>query len=116
MDWNTILANAKARHNLDTVRALRAELAGWAMAKAGANKDAQLHAAERLTAAERAIDTVLAKIGRGDEQEAAQIRLAATAETERARAVLEPIGKAAASGSMSPSDRMSLGHAQTAVG
>jgi hypothetical protein len=64
------------------------------------------------TAAERAIDTVLARIGRGEERTAAEISLAVTAEAELARAVLEPIGKAAASGSMSPTDRLSLGYAE----
>jgi hypothetical protein len=58
----------------------------------------------------------MSRIGWRDEQEVAQIRLAVTAEAELARAVLEPIGKVAATGSMSPSDRMSLGYAQAAVG
>jgi hypothetical protein len=56
-------------------------------------------------------DQVLARIGRGDERIAAEIRLAVATEVETARAVLGPIGKVAASGSMSPQDRMSLGYA-----
>jgi hypothetical protein len=87
------------------------------MAKAGGNNNAQMQAAEQQAVVERATDTVLSRIGRGDEQEAAKIRLAVVAEAELARAVLGPISKAAANGgSMSPTDRLSLGYAQAAVG
>jgi hypothetical protein len=86
------------------------------MAQAGSSREAQDQVAEQRTVAERAIDTVLARIGSGDERIAAEIRLAVTAVAETARAVLGPTSKAAASGSMSPSDRMSLGYAQAAVG
>jgi hypothetical protein len=85
------------------------------MAKAGRNADAQAMAEQQLTAAERAADRVLAKIGRGDEQTAAEIRLAVADKAESARAVLGPIVKAAANGSMSPNDRLSLGYAGAAA-
>jgi hypothetical protein len=41
-----------------------------------ASKEAQLQVAGQRTVAERAIDTVLAKIGKGDERTAAEIELA----------------------------------------
>jgi len=41
VDWTKILADVEARHDLDIVRAIRAELSGWAMAKAGAPKGAR---------------------------------------------------------------------------
>jgi hypothetical protein len=109
--FDKILTDAEAHGDFDSVRALRAEIGGYGMAKAGASKGAQLQAAEWRAAAEHAADQVLARIGRGDERIAAEIRLAVATEAETARAVLGPIGKAAASGSMSPQDRMSLGYA-----
>jgi hypothetical protein len=81
------------------------------MAKAGRNADAQAMAEQQLTVAERAADRVLAKIGWGDERTVAEIRLAVADEAESARAVLGPIGEAAANGSMSPNDRLGLEYA-----
>jgi hypothetical protein len=85
------------------------KLAGLAMAKAGGTRMLSFRP-QSSRRCERAKDCVLSRIGRGDEHEAAQIRLAVIEEAELARAVQGLIGKTAANGgSMSPTDRLSLG-------
>ena len=60
------------------------------MTQAGKDANAQAMAAEQRTAVERKADAVLAKIGHGNEQTVAEIRLTAATEAETAKAVLGP--------------------------
>jgi len=108
-----ILEDAAARWDVDTVRAVRAEVGGVLMAKAGSDQHARTEAMKGRDRAEQAVDRVLARIGSGAEAEIAKIRLGSVVLIESAAGMVELAGKYGATGSIRPDDRLALAYAQT---
>jgi hypothetical protein len=70
-----ILEDAAGRYDLDTVRAVRAEVGPALLATAGNDQSARALAVQGREAAEFAADRVLARIGSGTEADVAKLRL-----------------------------------------
>jgi hypothetical protein len=99
---SSILCDAVAQGDLDTLRALRAELPGWAAGRevydSSPSSAAGMEAAQaefrRQVRAE--VDTALARVASGTEAEAAELRVRQAATLDLVDALLSGVGQEAA--------------------